>query len=131
LCIALVRLSGHAYPAEIPFWDNAWFNLTGEDLPFLPYENLNYFLQFLLFINIYWALINLLPVFPLDGGQIARSLFFLYNPRDGIRQSLLLSVIAGAGAAYYGFSHGQSYMGILFALLAFDSYQTYQGTRRW
>ena len=31
----------------------------------------------LLFVNIFWGLVNLLPVFPLDGGQISRELFQL------------------------------------------------------
>ena len=129
--VAFVRASGHAYPIPIPFWDNAWFDLQGVGLERIPYPNLSYFLAFLLWINIFWALINLLPVFPLDGGQIARSVFNMTNPRDGIRQSLMLSAVAGGAAAVYGFSVGQPYMGMLFAMLAYDSYQTHQNTRGW
>jgi stage IV sporulation protein FB len=44
----------------------------------LPYEivsiNARVFLRYMLFINICWGLINLLPIFPLDGGQVAREL---------------------------------------------------------
>src|SRR3954447_22835353 len=45
----------------------------------------------LLQVNIMWGLVNLLPVYPLDGGQIAREVFTLGNPRAGIVQSLQLS----------------------------------------
>ncbi len=31
-------------------------------------------------INLFWALLNLLPVFPLDGGQISRELFETVMP---------------------------------------------------
>ncbi len=35
----------------------------------------------LLYVNIFWGLMNLLPVIPLDGGQITRELLCLRNPR--------------------------------------------------
>ena len=44
----------------------------------------------LMFINIFWGLLNLLPVYPLDGGQISRELMLRYSD-DGIRRSLWLS----------------------------------------
>ncbi len=50
----------------------------------------------LLYINLFWALLNLLPIWPLDGGQIGRELFIWGSPRNGIRMSLHLS-IATAG----------------------------------
>ena len=51
----------------------------------------------MLYVNIFWGLVNLLPVYPLDGGQIARELLELASPADGVRQSLWLSVIAAVG----------------------------------
>jgi Zn-dependent protease len=132
LCIVLVRVAGYDYPSKIPFWNSDWFDPTGTGNPWPPYDNLNNFLHFMLVINVLWALINLLPVYPLDGGQIARSLLFIWNPREGIRQSLMLSIVVGGLAAVYGISQGETYMGILFALLAYDSFQTYQSTQgRW
>lgn len=50
----------------------------------------------LLWINLWWPLINLLPIWPLDGGQIARHLCTWFVPRNGVRVSLYLS-IATAG----------------------------------
>ena len=43
-----------------------------------------------LFISIFWGLVNLMPIYPLDGGQIARELLMLISPRDGFRLSLML-----------------------------------------
>jgi hypothetical protein len=55
-----------------------------------------------------------------------------WMPRDGVQKSLLISAIAGAAVAVYGLTRGQPFLGIMFAALAFDSFQTYQGTRgRW
>ncbi|MEX0819483.1 MAG: site-2 protease family protein [Pirellulaceae bacterium] len=80
----------------------------------------------LLFVNVFWALLNLLPVYPLDGGQISRELFTLYAARDGIKNSLLLSVITGGAVAIYCLMNGQTMAALMFGMLAFSSYQTFQ-----
>ena len=81
----------------------------------------------LLWINIFWGLVNLMPVHPLDGGQISRALFMEYQPRDGLRNSLWLSVLFGALVAAAGVFFLQSiFMAFLFGSLAFSSYQTIQ-----
>jgi stage IV sporulation protein FB len=56
----------------------------------------------LTFINLIWPLVNLLPIWPLDGGQITRELFQMRMPGTrGIRASLILSlVVACAGALF-------------------------------
>lgn len=81
----------------------------------------------LLSVNIFWGLINLVPVYPLDGGNVARYALLQYDPRDGIRKSLWLSVIAGGIVAVLGlFAFGSIYMALLFGFLAFQSYQSLQ-----
>jgi stage IV sporulation protein FB len=76
--------------------------------------------------SIWWALINLLPVYPLDGGQIARDVLLLVNYQTGIRQSLILSVVTGGAMAIWAFTQQQAFLGMMFAILAFSSYQTLQ-----
>lgn len=51
--------------------------------------------RMLLSINLWWAIINLIPIWPLDGGQIARELFTWHDPYKGTRNSLALSVAVG------------------------------------
>ncbi len=51
----------------------------------------------LLFVNIWWGLFNLLPIYPLDGGQISRALFTGFNPREGVARSLMLSLVTAGG----------------------------------
>jgi Zn-dependent protease len=132
LTIGAVRASGHMYPWQIPFWPEDWYDLNGQHLRPLPYEGLNLFLGYIVWPSIVWALLNLIPVWPLDGGQIARAVLSLMNPRGGARQSLLLSTVAGGAMAVYGFSRHEPYLGMMFAALAFDNFQTYQGIRpRW
>lgn len=86
------------------------------------------FIIMLLWVNVFWGLINLLPVFPLDGGQVARNVLIQYDPWDGARKSLWLSVITGVVVAIASYILlGSFYMAFLFGILAFQSYQALQG----
>lgn len=83
------------------------------------------FIVMMLWVNVFWGLINLLPVFPLDGGQVARNVLIQYDPYDGARKSVWLSTIIGAIIALGAyFLLGSIYMAFLFAMLAFQSYQS-------
>jgi len=62
-----------------------------DQLPRSPYLKLTY--VFLLDINLYWPLLNLLPIYPLDGGQITRDFLSIFVPRRAVRASLLISAI--------------------------------------
>ena len=93
--------------------------------PFIPYVTL----FFLAAPSIYWALLNLVPVYPLDGGQIARELFVMFGRRDAMRESLTLSLVCAIGCALYAYHSGQSMLAMLFVSLAVSSYQLLQMTR--
>jgi Zn-dependent protease len=97
----------------------------------VPNPFLASFLNSVLQITVMWGLLNLLPIYPLDGGQIAQQLFVLTHPQDAIRQSLILSVIAGGMMAVIAFMQWQDFfLGVLFIWLTYSSYtmlQSYQG----
>lgn len=83
----------------------------------------------LIFINFYWAVLNLLPIWPLDGGQMSREILQALMPRKGFLASLVLSVVAASGFAVYFYTREQQYNALLFALLAFGSFQAVQQVR--
>ena len=86
------------------------------------------FVTALLWVNIFWGFINLMPVYPLDGGNVARYILLQVDPVDGVRKSLWVSVITGGLIALVAFFLLHSvYMALLFGFLAFQSYQTLQG----
>ncbi len=88
---------------------------------------LSIFATMLLFVNIFWGIFNLLPVIPLDGGQVMRSLLVQYDPWDGARKALWISAVAGGVIALFSFLVMRSvYIALLFAILAFQSYQSLQ-----
>lgn len=80
-------------------------------------------------INLYWGLVNLLPVLPLDGGQICREVFKLLRFRNWMEISIKISLLISGAAAFYFFTNGQRYPGFLFAYLCFINFQSLQATR--
>ena len=84
----------------------------------------------LLWVNIFWSMINLLPVLPLDGGQVCRDVCLAASPRNGMNVALWISIVV---AALTGFAAwrllGSLYMAIMFGFLVVQSYQEYQARR--
>ena len=80
----------------------------------------------LLFVNILWGLVNLLPIYPLDGGQISRELFINYDDSRPIQNSLYLSIAAAGGVALWGLTQDRTYLAIMFGWLAYSNYQQLQ-----
>jgi stage IV sporulation protein FB len=79
----------------------------------------------LFFVNIVWGLVNLLPVYPLDGGRVSRELLTLRDPRRGVVASLWLSMIAAAGMAAFAILVWSSlFTAVMFGYMAYANHQT-------
>ena len=93
----------------------------------VPNKFLTEFLHDVLQISVIWGLLNLLPIFPLDGGQIARQVFELNNPQDALRQSLILSVIVGGlMIAITLIQWKDFYLALLFGYMTYSNFMTLQ-----
>jgi Zn-dependent protease len=79
--------------------------------------------SFLLYVNVFWPLMNLLPVPPLDGGTITREGLALLGLPDAARIASFIGLVAGALVAWWGYTHGEPYIGFMFALLAASCFQ--------
>ena len=125
ILIVIVMSGGQvSFVQSFPFFWDFELSIPRADNPYL-YR----IVDSLLYVNICWGLVNLLPVYPLDGGQISREVcMHMYS--DGVVRSLWLSVFAGGGMAVAGllFFH-QMFIAILFGLLAYSSYMTLQQYR--
>jgi len=79
-------------------------------------------LSMLFFVNLYWGLINLLPVLPFDGGHV---LEHSLGPKR-IRWTLLISTIVGvAVAAFFGVNK-MWWAAMLFGMAAFGSFSRWR-----
>ena len=94
-----------------------------------PGSPASYALRSLEHINLWWGLVNLLPVYPLDGGQIGRELLVKWNPANGVRLSLQLSLIFGGLVAILFYQHGDTYAALLFGALAVENLMSLSGPR--
>ena len=79
-------------------------------------------LDFLWFMNLYWGLLNLLPVLPLDGGYILESFGEAMRFRDPSGLTLKVGAIVSGAAAYYFFAEmKQPFAGALMLMLCMQS----------
>lgn len=96
-------------------------------------------LQMLEWVNLYWALMNLVPIFPLDGGQIMKEVLEAIFGRRGFAHALLLSTALAAVIAINALmtmngkplipflaGFGSLWTVILFGMLAVSSFQMWQ-----
>lgn len=106
-----------------------WRWLPGVPVRFELFDNrqLNLLIFYLLEVNIFWGLINLLPVAPLDGSHVARAVLEQQFPGDGLRRSLMLSVCVAVLMAIYAIvKMKQPYVCMMFAYLAYNSFAALQ-----
>jgi stage IV sporulation protein FB len=129
LLAAVLALGLYLVGYEVTIFEPTWRDVVPEVfIPKHPY--LHVFLNLVFQITVMWGLLNLLPIYPLDGGQIAQQIFVLTNPQDAIRQSLLLSVIVGGMMAAIAFMQLHSpYLGLLFIWLTYSNFTTLQSYR--
>ena len=69
---------------------------------------------------------NMVPVFPLDGGQVARALMQKIDPRDGLKNSLYLSIGVAGLLCFYAFSIKSTFLAIFCGYMAYESWQSLQ-----
>jgi stage IV sporulation protein FB len=110
------------------------FGLSSFDVsPDKPHETWYFYhaISFLLFMNLYWSLLNLLPILPLDGGFILQSLCDAFHLRNGRSITLQVGAAASGAAAYYFFTQAkQPYAGMLMLMLCVQSIGELQRNRR-
>jgi len=114
---------GRKTPLFLPFFEPFYLG-WGEPIRSVPLMRV---LNNLIYVNLFWGVVNLLPVYPLDGGQFFREVLSLQNPRDGLRQSLLLSILTAGGIALVAYARfNDFYLALMFAYLGYLSFQMLQ-----
>jgi stage IV sporulation protein FB len=110
----LVSLAG-SITALLLLWLPARTLLASDWIVDQP-RNLRILIFFLAFQNLWWSIANLLPIRPLDGGNVTAALF-------GLPLARRISVGAAIFGAIWAFTHDQSYAGFFALFLAFNNWQ--------
>jgi Zn-dependent protease len=76
-------------------------------------------LHYAIYVNIYWTLINLLPIQPLDGGQILREAL---GPRR-IQITSWIGFVVAAGLGVWALLNNQFILAIMAAMLAYHNFR--------
>lgn len=87
--------------------------------------------DFLYQINIFWSVLNLCPIWPLDGGQIAGVALTLHNSRKGMRRTHIVSIVFAVVLGLLMFWFGQTFTTLLFALFALSNFQMLQASHQY
>jgi stage IV sporulation protein FB len=83
---------------------------------------------FLIQINLLWSLFNLLPIWPLDGGQATQIVLSLYDRARGPRWGHIVSLLCAGGLAIMAVSRGSNnlFNALFLAYFAMMNYQMLQ-----
>jgi stage IV sporulation protein FB len=77
-------------------------------------------------INLAWSILNLFPIWPMDGGRILEVVLSLFNDREGSRRAHIVSLLAAGGLALFAFKEEQTGLAFWFIYFAFINYQELQ-----
>lgn len=90
-----------------------------------------WFVYGFVWINVFWGAINLVPIYPMDGGQIAMAFALKKNPKTGMKTALTISIVCAVLLALLFYREGSVFAAFFFGYLAYQNYRTMQfyGTR--
>ncbi len=83
----------------------------------------------LLYINLFWGVLNLLPIFPLDGGQVTQTLLLMRDRRQGARWCYIVSIGVAALIATWLYTRDQVFNALLVGYLGLINFQLLQAAQ--
>lgn len=86
--------------------------------PFGPDVSLpGFIIETTIYVNVFWGLLNWLPIRPLDGGHLLESLLEKIAPKRAATIARVVFMITAGGALVYAFNRGLLFIGVLAAWL--------------
>lgn len=128
LVIVGVRAAGWEVPFPFPSVARRLGIDGGDPLPSLRAWAL---VEFLVSVNVLWPLLNLVPVPPLDGGQMVREALEAMGVNGARRIASGIGLVAGGLLAWAAVTRREEFLAILFAMLAFACLRDLQQSPPW
>jgi stage IV sporulation protein FB len=145
--IELIAFGGVTYhdADKLPFWKQLLITFNGPlfgfllfiiasalmHIPSLAAGPMGPALALLRLVNLFWTFVNLLPVMPLDGGQLLRIILERIFGIKGLKYAVIVGTVIAFVIALAGFLYQQFFLGAFFFLLAFQSFDTLRRTRNY
>lgn len=121
----LVVLNGPLAGTLLAFVAYLFYLRLGEHPPNSAWT---YIVNITLYANIFWTVVNLLPIHPLDGGRLLSIIMEALFGMRGIRISLLISSVLALLIGLVFFAFHILIGGALFLMFAFESYRAWQSS---
>ena len=86
-------------------------------------------MQYVVWVNLGWGLLNLLPMLPLDGGTVMAAGFEAVSPDRGVPIARVISLVLAGGLAILALLSRWPYGAVLCALFAYTNYQALRSAR--
>lgn len=81
--------------------------------------------------NLFWAIFNLIPVPPLDGGHATREFFRMFlSERNAFVVAIWIAMIVGGGVAVVSLINRQFFIGLYIAWFVYMAFQQWQYFKR-
>jgi len=95
----------------------------------LPRQSLNanaeYFLIRLIYISVFWAVLNLLPIMPLDGGQLLNAILGPKRIKITLWVTIITAVVVGS-TMFYMFRFGAIFFLLFLGFFAYQAFKELQ-----
>lgn len=93
---------------------------------YVPIENqlLSFTVRFTFVANLFWTIINLVPVMPLDGGHLLSIVLEAIFGFKGIKMAIIIGLVVAVAISIFFFTIGQFLVGALFLILTFESFRS-------
>lgn len=121
ICVAFAGPgAGFIFLGVLVVFDSLWWNITMDWLDWqwlkLPACIIEQFdpamtiranrtyvivMQLLFFMNLFWNLINLIPIIPMDGGMIFKDICIIIAPREGLKWAFAISFALASALTLY------------------------------
>ena len=140
--IELIAFGGVTYPdgPKLSLWKEFIVVLNGPVSSFILYligtallqvpaiaaSKIAFIVQMFSFVNLFWTIVNLVPVLPLDGGQLLRIILEFFMGAKGFKVSIVVSMVLAFSAALTTLFLGWFIIGAIFFLFGFQNIQTFK-----
>lgn len=90
----------------------------------LESQSLLFMVKFTFVANLFWTVINLVPVLPLDGGHLLSIILEAIFGFKGVKIAIIAGLVIAVAISVFFFALGMFLIGALFLILTFESFRS-------